>query len=227
MSSLPTRSYAGITVPDTPLITKTLSFARAHYDDVTYNHVVRSWLFGCAIANKVDDLQPRDPEVHSVSTILHELGWDIKGEFISDDKRFEIDGANAARDFLKREAGDWDHRRFQLVWDAIALHATPSIAQHKEIEVVATFLGIFADIVGPDGIPVGGLSWDEYKAIVQECPRLGFREKVKEVMCGFCRTKPQTTYDNFVGQFGEKYVEGYSLVGNRLIDLFEGSSLED
>ena len=49
--------------------------------------------------------------------------------------------------FLAREAGDvdWDKHRVQMVWDAIALHATTSIAWHKEPEVVATSYGINAE----------------------------------------------------------------------------------
>ena len=43
-------------------------------------------------------------------------------------ERFEVDGANAARNFLKKEASHWDKHRSQLVWDAIALHTTTSIA---------------------------------------------------------------------------------------------------
>ena len=85
--------------------------------------------------------------MHAISAILHDLGWDPTGALVSADKRFEVDGAIAARAFLDREgkAEDWDARRTQLVWDSIALHATPSIAAHKEPEVQACAYGILAD----------------------------------------------------------------------------------
>ena len=194
MAPLPTRIFAGIEVPDTALVKKALAYTRGHLNDVAYNHVVRSWLFGFAIASKTP-LKDRDLEVHSVSAILHDLGWDTTGELVSRDKRFEVDGANAARDFLKREAigSEWDSRRLQLVWDAIALHTTPSIAFYKEPEVVATTNGILADFTGPGG-PLGELlTWDEYNKIVEELPRLQFKEGMKDIMCGLCRTKPETT----------------------------------
>ena len=225
--SIPTRVFGGVRVPYTPIIDASITYARAHLNDMAYNHVFRSWLFGFAIAGKIESLQGRDQEVHSVSALLHDLGWDTTGELVSEDKRFEVDGANAARDFLKSEAGDWDSHRLQLVWDAIALHTTPSIAEHKEVEVAATCFGILADFVGPDGIPGGALSWDEYNAIVQGYPRLGLKEGIKEIMCHLCKTKPKTTYDNFVGQFGLKYVEGFSTEGRLAIDLIEGSKLQD
>jgi len=66
---------------------------------------------------------------------------------VSTDLRFEVDGANAARDFLRREAPDWDGRRVQLVWDAVALHTTPSITRHEEAEVGATCVGIVVGFV--------------------------------------------------------------------------------
>ncbi|KAI9754397.1 MAG: hypothetical protein M4579_004735 [Chaenotheca gracillima] len=228
MANLPTRVLGGVTVLDTPLITKALSYARTHLSDLAYNHSVRSWLFGVVIASKIDSLKDIDKEVHAFSAILHDLGWDFTGELVSPDKRFEVDGANAARDFLKREADgkEWDSQRLQLVWDAIALHTTPSIAVHKQPEVVATNYGISADLSGPLGSPGGSLRQEEYDAIVLEFPRLGMMKGLKDIACHLCRTKPATTYDNFVGQYGEKYVEGFSLAGKRSIDFIESSPLE-
>lgn len=89
---------------------------------------MRSWLLGFVIAAKIPQLQGRDLEAHALAAILHDLGWAETGDLVTEDKRFEVDGANAARDFLETEAGDWDKHRLQLVWDAIALHTTPSIA---------------------------------------------------------------------------------------------------
>ena len=128
MTTLPTRTLAGVQVPDTPLITKALDLCRKHLNDLAYNHSVRSWLFGFIIAAKIPERQDRDLEAHAIAAILHDLGWAEDIDLVSDDKRFEVDGAIAAREFLEREAGDWDKHRLQLVWDAIALHTTPSIA---------------------------------------------------------------------------------------------------
>jgi len=128
MESLPTRTLAGVEVPDTPLITKALALCRKHLNDIAFNHSLRTWLWVTIIASKTPELQGRDSEVHAVAAILHDLGWDETGELVTQDKRFEVDGANAAREFLRKEANDWDKDRLQLVWDAIALHTTTSIA---------------------------------------------------------------------------------------------------
>ena len=100
MASIKTRILAGIQVPDTPLITAALAFVTAHSSPPLYNHVVRSWLFGLTIARGLYPSQALDLEAFSVAALLHDLGFDPTKEFVSADKRFEVDGANAARQFL-------------------------------------------------------------------------------------------------------------------------------
>lgn len=230
-STTSTQVLGGITVPKTPAIDAALAYARAHADDRIYNHIVRSFLFGFCIASKLPQFKDRDLEVHAVSAILHDLGWDSTGELISKNKRFEVDSAEAARNFLHSlktdEHGSWDSRRLQLVWDAIALHTTFSIVPYKEPEVVACWLGILADFTGPDHSPEGSLTWDEYNTIVKEFPRLKLVTGVKEIFCEFCKTKPETTYDNLVGTFGEKYVEGFSLKEHMAVETFDACPLPD
>ena len=217
-----TQVIAGITVPDTPLIAAALTLARKHLADWSYNHIVRSWLLGFALADKIPDLSNRDRELHAVAAILHDLGWDEKNASISTDKRFEVDGADAARAFIKDQTTEahWDKHRVQLLWDAIALHTSPSIALYKEPEVKATALGIMAELLGPDIIPGGVLSQAEWDGVVEAYPRDGLRDGLIGKMCGFCRDKPATTFDNFVGDFGEELVEGYSSKPNRFFDAF-------
>ncbi|TKA57285.1 hypothetical protein B0A55_13499, partial [Friedmanniomyces simplex] len=96
-------SAEGIAVPDTPLITAAIALIRKYLSDMAYNHCMRSWLFGFAIADKLPHLQDRDRELHALAAILHDLGWDPTGTFVSPDKRFEVDGANAARTFIEQE----------------------------------------------------------------------------------------------------------------------------
>lgn len=221
MTTVPTRVLAGVTVPDTPLITKALEYARKHCDDFTYNHVIRSWLFGTFIADRIPPLKDRDNELHAITAILHDLGWSTTDGLISKDKRFEVDGANLTREFLKREGdpAEWDKHRVQLAWDAIALHTTVSIALEKEIEVQSCCLGIVSDFSGPEKSPGGILTRDIWEGVLKEYPRLGFREGLKRISCNLCRTKPETTYDNFLSDFGVAYVEGYSKEGHSMLDI--------
>ena len=220
-TAMSTKSIAGITVPDTPLIAAAIGLAREHLDDWAYNHIMRSWLLGFAIADRIPDLANRDRELHSVAVILHDLGWDEKNAFVSPDKCFEVDGANAARTFVEQQTttAEWDQHRKQLLWDAIALHTHPPVAMHKEPEVRATAIGILTDFVGPNGVPGGALQVAEWKKIAHEYPRGGLKNGVVQKMCGFCRSKPEVTYATFVGDFGDELVEGYSQKSHRPFDI--------
>lgn len=212
-SALPTRVLAGVTIPDTPLITRSIEYAKANLDEFTFNHVLRSFLFGQIIADGLPPLQSRDQELHAIVAILHDLGWSANKDLITKDKRFEIDGANAARDFLIKEGKkeEWDVHRLQLAWDSIALHTTPSISMHKEIEVQACGIGIFADFQGPEKSIGGILTREAWDVINKQFPRGGFRDGVKKAICQLCIDKPETTYDNFASEFGNAFVPGYKV----------------
>ena len=71
-SNLPTRILAGVTVPDTALIRKAIEYARELSSDSTYNHVLRSFLFGFIIADKVvsSTISMRDSAaLHPIQTL--------------------------------------------------------------------------------------------------------------------------------------------------------------
>jgi hypothetical protein len=90
--------------------------------------------------------------------------------------------------------------------------------------VKATQLGIFAEFAGVMGSQKFGieLSQVEWDAICKAFPRDGFKGGVKETLCGFCRSKPANTFDNFTGDLGKMYdVEGYNRRRMRFIDVFE------
>ena len=194
-----TRILGGVTVADTPLVSRAMDLARKHSEPFLFNHAVRSWLF----AVRLGQLQgiPHDAEVVAVGTLLHDLGLTdgFKGP-----KRFEIEGADAARAFA-REQG-LDDRQVQLIWDTVALNSTPSIALYKEAEVALCTAGIGLDWAGPqyDRIPPG-----EMKGILTAFPRLEMKQGFTDAVCRIVKTRPETTYDNFARDFGERFVPGY------------------
>ncbi|KAL8976539.1 MAG: hypothetical protein Q9205_007466 [Flavoplaca limonia] len=228
MSPLPTRIYGNVSVPDPPLITAALSFSKAHSTPTVHNHMIRSWLFGFILASKIPPLSNRDQEIHSLAAILHDVGLDPNptSSLVSTDKCFEVDSANAALTFLSQSSEvdekDWDTNRKQLLWDAIALHALPHIALHKQPEVVATSLGIAVDLVGPEGpFSKGLMTWGEYEGVVKEVPRLGMKNEFGEVMCDICKRKPMASVGSVAGEWGEKYVEGFPPEGMRVLEVLE------
>ena len=190
---------AGIEVIDSQIVKESIELAQSLSAPYLFNHVMRSWLLATLVAPAAE-IKP-NPEVLALAIILHDLGLTEKYE-ASD--RFEVDGANAARSFLKGKGVN--AQDLQLIWDAIALHTTASIALHKEPEVAICAMGIGIDIIG---FGVDKIPSQHVKAINAAYPRLAIKEQFKNAMCGIVRRKPQTTYDNFVRDFGDRYVAGY------------------
>jgi hypothetical protein len=202
---------AGIKVIDTRMVHDAIELARSSSEPYLFNHAMRSWLFGVLLAEGAKPAP--DPELLAVSAILHDLGLTDRYSAL---ERFEVDGANAAGSFLK-ERGIPAHQ-IQLVWDAIALHTTRSIALHKEPEVAMTHSGIFVDVIGAglELIPQGKLH-----AILEEFPRLSMKKQFRDCLCGVVRRKPATSYDNSLRDLGTRYVEGYTAPS--VADLFENA----
>jgi hypothetical protein len=198
ISSRKTRVLGGITVIDTPLITRAMDYARIHSEAFLFNHAVRSWLF----AVRLGQLQgaPHDAEVVAVGTLLHDLG--LTNSFTGP-KRFEIEGADAARAFA-REHG-LDDRRLQLIWDSVALNSTPSIGLNKEAEVALCTAGIGVEF----GFQYDRIPPKEMKSILDAFPRLDMKRRFTDSVCHIVKTKPETTYDNFAADFGERFLPGY------------------
>jgi len=164
-----------------------------------FNHVMRSWLFAVILAEQKGMLY--DAEVLAVATLLHDLGLT---KAFSGPLRFEVEGANAARRFARSEG--LGMRRTQLIWDSIALNSTPSICLHKETEAALCTQGV--------GVDWGGWGYDSIaKAsmarILEAFPRLGMKHHFTHAVCGIVEARPETTYDNFARDFGERFVPDY------------------
>src|ERR1051326_7493989 len=133
-----TLSLAGVSIPDTPLITRAIEFAREGSEPYLFNHAMRSWLFAAFFAQRKQITH--DQEVLAVTTILHEIG--LTNAF-DGPLRFECEGAKAVRAFVRTEGVD--ERRAQLIWDGVALNSAPSIALYKEPEIAVATMGIGLD----------------------------------------------------------------------------------
>lgn len=194
-----TRLLGGVTVPDTPAISRAIEFARERSEPYLFNHAMRSWLFAATLAQL--NRTAHDGEVLAVTTILHDIGL---SESFDGPLRFEVEGANAARTFARNEG--IDERRAQLIWDGVALNSTPSISLYKETEVALCTGGI--------GLDWGGFGYEaipesQVAAIVEAFPRLEMKQRFTRAVCRIVETRPATTYDNFAGDFGERFVPGY------------------
>ena len=193
-----------LSLPDSSAVRDAYAQAQAESPPWLFNHVVRSWLYGAKLAQH-RELKP-DAELVAVAVLLHDLGLARGG---APDHRFEIVGADLGRAFaLSHKMG---RRRAEVVWDSIALHTIPSIAQHKGADVACCQNGIACDY---GGLGYQELSDDSKKVILSAYPRLDMKNMLTTCLCGIATNHPNTTRDNFIADFGMKYVPGYTRVSS-------------
>src|SRR5262245_25581578 len=200
--ALQTRLIAGVSVPDSPLITAVIEYAQRLSEPYLFNHAMRSWLFAESIGRRKG--LEYDREVMAIGTVLHDIGLTTG---VSGPNRFEVNGADAALSFIKGKG--LSDRRAQLIWDLVALNSTPSLALHKEPEVAVGTMGIGLDY---GGFGVEALAPDDVQRILNAFPRLKMKQRFADTCCRLVAAKPQTSHDNFLRDFGERYVPGYEAV---------------
>jgi HD superfamily phosphodiesterase len=180
------QAIAGIRIPDSKLASAATELVRDTESDLLFHHSTRVYYFG-ALAGTRKKLK-FDPELLYVGAMFHDLG--LTKPYRSATERFEVDGANAARDFLRQHR--IDQSAIDVVWDAIALHTTPGIPQHKKPEVALVTAGVEMDVLGLGYL---GVADAQREAIVQAHPRGDhFKEQIIHAFYdGFCH-KPETTF---------------------------------
>jgi len=181
------KAVAGIKIPDSTIAKQATELLLEHGTELLYNHSLRAYVF--ASLNGEYKKVTYDPELLYVSSVFHDLG--LTPHYSSPDKRFEVDGADAARDFLKSHGVS--QQVLQLVWDAIALHTTPGIAEYKEAEVALLNYGVALDVVGRG---YDHLSEEHRKDIIKQFPRTDFKKKIMPAFFEGFKHKTDTTYGN-------------------------------
>lgn len=192
---------AGITVPDTQLVREATALVREATDDTLFNHSRRVFLWGSlkAAARGLDV----DPELAYVGGLFHDLG--LTTAYGTKDQRFEVDGADAARDFLL------DHGRpaseARKVWLAIALHTTPEIPLKLEPDVAAVTLGVETDVLG---LGLDEISAEQRAAVVAAHPRPDFKNRILRAFYDGMAGRPDTTFgtmnDDVLAHFDPSFV---------------------
>jgi hypothetical protein len=210
-----TRLIAGVSVVDDPLITSVIAYAQRLSEPYLFNHAMRSWLFAETIG-RIKGID-YDHEVVAVGTILHDIGLTAS---VSGPNRFEVNGADAALSFIKGEG--LSDRRAQLIWDLVALNSTPSLALHKEPEVAVGTMGIALDY---GGFGIQALPAEDVERIIGAFPRLRMKQRFAETCCRRVTEKPETSHDNFLRDFGERFVPGYK--GVSTVDLLLNAPFDE
>src|ERR1700735_3583735 len=140
-----TTTIAGIRIPDSAMARAATELVRDTEPDLLYNHSRRVFLFG-ALTGERRQLA-YDPELLYIGAMFHDMG--LTEKYWSPNDRFEVDGANAAREFLKQYG--IGENEIEQVWDSIALHTTPGIPQYKKPVVALVTAGVEMGAAGSWG----------------------------------------------------------------------------
>lgn len=188
MSSRTADVIADITIPDTALVRDTTEFIRDAENDLLFDHSRRVFLFG-ALQGRRRGLQP-DLELLYVGAMFHDLG--LTEPYRSGSTlRFEVDGANAAREFLLQHGVSEDDAR--KVWLGIALHTTPGVPEFLDPEVALVTAGVETDVLG---IGRDDLAPEALAAVIAAHPRPGFKRRILQAFTDGNKERPRTTFGN-------------------------------
>lgn len=183
-----TTTIDGVRIPDSQLAREITEQVRDTVPPLLFHHSSRVYYFG-ALAGKRRGLT-FDPELLYAGAMFHDMGLVPKHSSAND--RFEVDGANVAREFLRGHG--IAPQDIDLVWTAIALHTTPGIPQHMHPVVALVTAGVEMDVLGLD-YPAFGEA--QRTQVVQAHPRTEhFKEDILQAFYDGIRHKPGTTFGN-------------------------------
>ena len=177
-----------IAIPDSRLAREITELVRDTESPLLFHHSSRVFHFA-ALAGKHRGLA-FDTELLYCGGMFHDMG--LTRRHSNACERFEVDGANAARDFLQtRGIAQAD---IDTAWTAIALHTTPGIPQHMHPVVALVTAGVEMDVLG---LTYADYSEAEREAVVRAHPRGdNFKEAIIQAFHDGLRHKPDTTFGN-------------------------------
>jgi hypothetical protein len=179
---------AGIKIPDSTLCKLATERVREVQNDLLFNHSSRVYCFA-ALVGEHKKLK-YDSELLYIGAMFHDMG--LTPKYMSKTERFEVDGANVAAEFLREHK--INESDIEMVWDAIALHTTPGIPQHKKNIVALVFAGVAMDVVG---VGFDQFSEAEREEVVKCFPRgTHFKDEIMRAFYDGVKDRPQTTFGN-------------------------------
>jgi hypothetical protein len=183
-----TPTVEAIRVPDSSLAREITQLVRDTESELLFHHSSRVYYWGALAGNRRG--LKFDRELLYAGAMFHDMG--LTHAHSSDHERFEVDGANAAREFLRSHGiGQTD---IDTVWTAIALHTTPGIPQHMHPVVALVTAGVEMDVLG---LAYADYSAAEREAVVHAHPRSErFKEDIIQAFYDGIKHKPETTFGN-------------------------------
>jgi HD superfamily phosphodiesterase len=196
-----TETIAGITIPDTALARDATELVREATTPLLFHHSRRVFLFG-SLKGQYRGIHA-DPELLYVGAMFHDLG--LTERHRRTDQRFEIDGADLARDFLLQHGRTEAEAR--TVWLGIALHTTPGVPEHLEPEVALVTAGVETDVLGFD---LGEITPEEIDAVTTAHERPDFKRNILKAFTDGMKDRPDTTFGTMNDDVLAHFVPGFT-----------------
>ena len=179
---------AGVSIPDSKMTREVTELVRDTENSLLFNHSSRVYYFSAATGKRKS--LAFDPELLYVSAMFHDMGLTPKHSSATD--RFEVDGANAAREFLRQHK--IPQQDIDTVWTSIALHTTPGVPQYMHPVIALLTNGVEMDVLG---IAYSEFSVADREAIVAAHLRTEhFKEEIIQAFYDGIKHKPDTTFGN-------------------------------
>jgi hypothetical protein len=177
------RFITGTHIPETTSAEAADRLAAGMLTPSLYRHSRRVYFFAQLHAQRLG-LDP-DSELLYIAALFHDTG--LATPFSDATQRFEVDGADHARAFLRRQG--FSDAAADTVWTAIALHTTPGIPARMSAEIAALNLGVLTDVLGfgRDDLDEGVV--DE---IVEANPRGDFKNDFLRAVVDGVGHRPET-----------------------------------
>jgi hypothetical protein len=175
------KSVAGVAIPDTALCISAVDLLEASSPEFLCTHCLRTYVFG-SLAVRGLGRSVADEEAAFCGAVLHDLGL---VPAYRRDNRFEVDGAEAARQFCS------EHRvppeRADLIWKAIALHTSAGIATRLADEIALVHLGAGIELFGQglDQVPP-----QVVEEVLDTFPRMNFKAEFRNLLVEHCQRNP-------------------------------------
>lgn len=164
-------------LPDDPITGPVLDIVRAEEPAPVANHSIRSYLFARLLARH-EGLAVGEQALFA-ACVLHDIGLTARG---NGTQRFEVDGADTAVAILAPlGVPDGD---CSLIWEAIALHTSPGIAERRGPLAYLTRAGVGADFGR------GPVTDDDAAAIHDAYPRLEMTTALVDAIVAQARGNP-------------------------------------
>jgi hypothetical protein len=193
-------AIGGHVAPDSELTRKATALIDRIHTPVIRNHLHRTWWFADFLGKKRG--LKYDREVVYFASLMHDLGF--TKEYCAD-QRFEVDGADAAKQFLLEHG--YSEAKAELVWDGIALHSSGGIADRKAPEIALIYFGAHVDVFGLNIQEISPALIDDTLALY---PRLGMKAAFQEALAEVVRKKPHTAIGTGLRDIGHRHVHGFS-----------------